>query len=73
MIEPENKTIPVKAQCDLIALPRSTYYDNCGATETERANPDKVLMDLIDGYSPTTRSRAAGKWCTRSEGAKAGL
>ena len=49
MIEPESKTIPVKAQCDLIAFPRSTYYDNCGKPEVEPTNPDKVLMDLVDG------------------------
>lgn len=48
MIEPENKEIPVIAQCDLIALPRSTYYDNCCKPEAERVDPDKVLMDLVD-------------------------
>ena len=46
LIEPENKTIPVKAQCDLIALPRSTYYDNCGKPEVEPANPDPERLLL---------------------------
>ena len=51
MIDPDHPEIPVQTQCDLIALPRSTYYDNRNAAcavEEPRQNPDEPLMKLVD-------------------------
>jgi putative transposase len=51
MIDPNHPELSIQAQCDLIALPRSTYYDNRNVSqkvETVLADPDEPLMQLVD-------------------------
>jgi putative transposase len=51
MIDPNHPKLSIQAQCDLIALPRSTYYGNRNASEkmeAVHANPDEPLMRLVD-------------------------
>ena len=52
MIEPDNAEIPIQMQCDLIALPRSTYYDNRESPGEDNAptpvDPDSAIMELVD-------------------------
>jgi putative transposase len=44
MIEPMNPKIPIYRQCELIGLPRSSYYYE----EREESEYNLLLMRLID-------------------------
>jgi len=44
MIEPNNKQLSVRRQCELLGLPRSNYYRECSGESRENLE----LMRLID-------------------------
>ena len=44
MVEPEHPTLSLRRQCDLVGLPRSTYYYEPATESTENL----LLMRLID-------------------------
>lgn len=51
MIDPNHPDLSLQAQCNLIALPRSTYYDNRNMPENTVvaiSDPDEPLMQLVD-------------------------
>lgn len=51
MIEPSHPILPIHVQCDLIDLPRSTYYDNRNSgndPEDSIPDPDEALMKIVD-------------------------
>jgi len=48
MIEPRNPLIPVYRQCELIGLPRSSYYYE----ERKEREYNLLLMRLIDSNIP---------------------
>lgn len=52
MIEPDNKKLKLNKQCELLSLPRSTYYYK--SSPVKESKSDSVLINkILDQYAKT--------------------
>ena len=47
MIHGQKETFPIQVMCDVLEIPRSTYYQSLKKTESKRAQENRLLLEQI--------------------------